>query len=195
MYVMVIKGKVRDRAAFAEHVKRLEADVLPGAIGFLGSTIGVADDGTFVAIVRFEDEASATANAARPERQAWMQETERLLDGPPTVRQSADTSTLFDGGSDKAGFVQVMEGTADRAQVEALESPEMLEGLRTARPDLLGGLRVWFEGGAYLEVAYFTSEEDARKGEASAEFADGEAEYTAAFGEMTFIDLPDPIFH
>ena len=81
-----------------------------------------------------------------------MQEAEKLLDGPLTVRQSGDTSTLFDGGSDKAGFVQVMEGTADRAKAEALETPEMLDGLRQARPDLLGGLRVWFDGGEYMEI-------------------------------------------
>ena len=89
-----------------------------------------------------------------------------------------------------------MEGTAnDRAKAEALESPEMLEQLRAARPDLLGGLRVWFDGGEYVEVAYFTSEEDARKGESSAEFSVPEQDFADAFGEMTFTDLRNPTFN
>jgi hypothetical protein len=74
-----------------------------------------------------------------------------------------------------------------------MESPEMLEQLRAARPDLLGAQRIWFDGGSYVEVAYFTSEADARKNEASAEFTQPEGDFAAAFGEMTFIDLRDPI--
>ena len=101
---------------------------------------------------------------------------------------------LFDGGSDSAGFVQVMEGNiTDRAKAEALETPEMMNELRVARPDLLGSLRVWFAGGRFVEAAYFTSEKDARKGETSAEFSGPQQQYTDLFGEMSFTDLPNPI--
>jgi hypothetical protein len=87
-----------------------------------------------------------------------------------------------------------MEGTvADRARVEALETPEMLDQLRTARPDLVGGVRVWFEGGAYAAAAYFTSEEEARKGESSTEFEGPAEEYGALFGDVTYIDLRRPL--
>ena len=58
--------------------------------------------------------------------------------------------------------------------------------------DLLGSLRVWFDGGAFAEAAYFTSEADARKGESSAEFSGPQQEYADLFSEMTFLDLRDP---
>jgi hypothetical protein len=196
MFVQVIKGRTSDAEAVRARGEVWATDLRPGAKGFLGSTVGVADDGTFFAIVRFEDEASAMANSQRPEQSAWWEETAKLFDGEPTFRQSSDTTTIFDGGSDKAGFVQVMEGTAnDRAKAEALESPEMLEQLRNTRPDLMGGLRVWFEGDEFVEVGYFTSEEDARKGEASAEFSGPVQEFVDAFGEMTFTDLRHPTFN
>jgi hypothetical protein len=112
----------------------------------------------------------------------------------PTFRESTDTRTLFDGGSNDAGFVQVMEGkVADRAKAEALETPEMMEQLREARPDLIGGLRVWLEGGEYVEVAYFTSEAEARSGESSEQFEGPNEEFTAQFGTPTFTDLRDPL--
>ena len=64
-----------------------------------------------------------------------------------------------------------MEGTVtDRAKAEALENDEMLAQLRAARPDLIGSVRMWLGGGAFVEAAYFTSEEAAREGETSAEF-------------------------
>jgi hypothetical protein len=69
----------------------------------------------------------------------------------------------------------------------------MLEQLRAARPDLLGGHRVWFDDGTYVEAAYFTSEADARRGEKAGDFAAPQQEYTDMFGEPTFIDLRDPL--
>jgi quinol monooxygenase YgiN len=194
MYVQVIKGQTKDKAALRRQSERWRDEVRPGAIGFLGSTVGIAEDGTFVAIARFADEAAARANNDRPEQTAWWQETSKYFDGEPTFRESSDTTELFDGGSDKAGFVQVMEGTVtDRAKVQELETPEMMEQLRAARPDLLGSLRVWMPGGAFVDTAYFTSEADARAGESSGAFEGPQQEYGALFGEMTFTDLRDPM--
>ncbi len=194
MFVQVIKGRTTDSSGLERQLEKWRDEVKPGAVGFLGSTIGVADDGTFIAFARFADEAAAQANSQRPEQDAWWQATAKFFDGEPTFRESSDVSTLFEGGSDRAGFVQVMEGTvADRARVEALETPEMLDQLRTARPDLVGGVRVWFEGGAYAAAAYFTSEEEARKGESSTEFEGPAEEYGALFGDVTYIDLRRPL--
>ena len=143
-----------------------------------------------VVLARFEDESSARTNSERPEQQAWWEETARFSDRDPTFRESSDVTTLFGGGSDDAGFVQVMEGkVSDRAKAEAWETPERLEQLHAARPDLLGGVRVGQPDGAFVEAAYFTSEQDARHGESSSEFAGPQQEYTELFGEMTFIDL------
>lgn len=193
MFVQVIKGHTNDAAALEARADAWEAEVRPGAIGHLGGTFGVADDGTFVVFARFEDEAAARANSDRPEQGAWWSTVEPLIDGQATFRESSDVQTLFDGGSNDAGFVQVMEGTcADRAKAASVETPEMLEQLRAARPDLLGSVRVWLDGGAFVEAAYFTSEEDARKGEGSDDFAGPQQEFTELFGEMTFTDLRRP---
>ena len=158
MFVQVIKGRTGDAGGLRRQLDRWLDDVRPGAVGFVGSTVGIADDGTFIAVARFDDEASARANSSRSEQDQWWQETAKYLDGEPTFRESSDTSTLFDGGNDQAGFVQVMEGkVTDRAKAESLETPEMLEQLRKARPDLLGSFRVWFPDGSFVDVAYFTS--------------------------------------
>jgi hypothetical protein len=190
MFMQVIKGRTSDTKGLQRQAQRWSSDVRPGAIGHLGGTFGIADDGTFFVLARFADEASARANSERPEQHAWWEETAQLIDDEATFRESSDVATLFDGGSDDAGFVQVMEGTVtDRAKAEAWETPELLAQLRAARPDLLGSVRVWLADGAFVEAAYFTSEEDARKGETSSEFAGPQEDYTKLFGEMTFTDL------
>lgn len=196
MFVQVMKGKTSDPAKLRSQAERWQSEVRPGAVGFLGGTGGIADDGTFVLFARFADEAAARANSNRAEQNAWWEETVSCFEGEPTFRESSDIRLLLDGGSDEAGFVQVMEGRAvDRAKAEAFETPELLEQLRAARPELLGGIRAWFDGGAFAEVVYFTSEESARKGESSSDFAEPQQEYQDLYQDTTFIDLRDPILN
>ena len=193
MFVQVITGRTSDAQALRTQLERWRTDLKPGAVGFEGSTVGVADDGTFVALARFADAGAAERNSLRPEQGEWWEATAACLDGEATFRDSTDVDTLFECSND-AGFVQVMEGTVkDRDQARAMETPEMLEQLRTARPDLLGIRRVWFDGGAFVEAAYFTSEADARKGESSAEFSGPQQAYMEQFGDLTFVDLRDPL--
>jgi hypothetical protein len=193
MFVQFIKGRTANPEGLKQQAERWRDEVKPGAIGFVGSTVGIAHDGTFVAVARFTDAAAARANADRPEQNAWWEATAPLFEGEPSFRESSDVTLLFEGGSDDASFVQVIEGTAkDRARVEAIET-EMLEQLRQARPDLLGGVRIWFADGAFAEVAYFTDEDEARKGESSAEFSGPQEEYMGLFGELSFIDLKAPL--
>jgi hypothetical protein len=192
MYVQVITAKAKDPAAVQAQGDRWADEVRPGAIGYVGGTAGIADDGTLVVLARFEDEAAAQANSDRPEQSAWWSEMEPLLDDV-TFRGSSDVALLFDGPSTAATFVQVMQGTApDRAKAEALQTPELEAQLRTARPDLLGSMRLWFDGGDYLEAAYFTSEGDARSGEKAPEFEAPHDDFSVVFGEPTFLDLRSP---
>ena len=196
MFVQVIKGRTKDAAGLLAHVDRWDAEVRPGAAGFIGSTVGVADDGTFLALARFEDEAAARANNDREEQSAWFSGLQALVDGEPSFRESSDISLLFDGPSSAAGFVQVMEGTApDRAKAEAMETPEMEAQLKEQRPDLLGAIRAWLDGGAYVEFAYFTSEDEARKGESAGEFEAQQEEFAAMFGQPSYTDLRNPKHH
>ena len=139
MFVQVIEGKTSNPAAIIEQGDRWQQDVRPGAIGYLGVTAGVAADGRTLAIVRFEDEASARANAERPEQTAWFEGMAKLYDGEPTFTESSDVTEWMGGGSNDAGFVQVMKSTGvDRAQVEKMDAA--FESFAGQRPDLLGGL-------------------------------------------------------
>jgi hypothetical protein len=194
MFVQIINGKVKDAEEIRRQDERWRKEVMPGAKGFLGSTVGVTDDNRFIAFVRFSDEAAARANSDRPEQSSWWAAFEQCLDGAPTFRESNDVALLFDGGSDKAGFVQVMEGSvSDRAKAEAFETPQMLDELHAARPDLIGSIRAWFDGGKFVDVAYFTNEADARKGEKSEAFSGPSDQYMQLFNDMSFLDLRDPI--
>lgn len=194
MFVQVITGRTSDADGFRRQLERWRDELEPGATGFLGTTAGVTDDGRVVALARFADAEAAARNSERPEQGAWWEETSTYLDGEATFRETSDVGVLFDGPATDAGFVQVMEGTvADRAKAESFETPEMLAQLRRARPDLLGSLRAWFDDGSFVEAAYFTSEEAARSGERSDDFAGPQQEYVDLFGDITYADLRDPL--
>jgi hypothetical protein len=195
MFVQIIQGKTSDAAGLRRQGERWAAELMPGATGFLGSTAGVADDGTAILIARFESEEAAQANSSRPEQGAWWNETEKFFDGEVTFRDSTDVDTTFEGGSDRAGFVQIMQGrVTDRARLNELES-EFMPKLKELRPDLIGSTRSW-DGDHFVEAIYFTSEADARSGEAAMtdqpEAAEGFNEYTALVQDLSYIDLSDP---
>ena len=54
MFAQVIQGRTSDAEGLRAALDRWLQDVRPGAIGWLGSTVGITDDGTFVALARFE---------------------------------------------------------------------------------------------------------------------------------------------
>ena len=193
MFVQVIEGRTSDPAAIIEHGERWQQELRPGAIGYLGVTAGVTAEGRTVAIVRFEDEAAARANAARPEQTAWFEDMSKLYDGEPTFTESSDVTEWMGGGSNDAGFVQVMKSTGvDRAQVEKMDAA--FAPYASQRPDLLGGVRIWTGSDSCIDVAYFTSEDEARKGE-QAEVPDEIKELMSEFegmGETEYLDLTNP---
>jgi hypothetical protein len=193
MFVQVIEGKTSDPEAVKEQGERWQRELRPGAAGYLGVTAGSTADGRTIAIVRFEDEASARANEARPEQGAWFEGMAKLYDGEPTFAESSDVTEMMGGGSNDAGFVQVMKSTGvDRAKVEKMDA--VFESFAGQRPDLLGGLRIWTGPDACIDVAYFTSEAEARKGE-QAEMPDEIKEVMGEFenmGQTEYLDLTDP---
>jgi len=193
MFVQVIEGKTSDPEAVKEQGERWQRELRPGATGYLGVTAGSTADGRTIAIVRFEDEASARANEARPEQGAWFEGMAKLYDGEPTFAESSDVTEIMGGGSNDAGFVQVMKSTGvDRAKVEKMDA--VFESFAGQRPDLLGGLRIWTGPDACIDVAYFTSEAEARKGE-QAEMPDEIKEVMGEFenmGQTEYLDLTDP---
>ena len=194
MFVQIIEGRTKDGKALAERGESWERDVKPGAKGFLGVTAGTTADGRAITIARFESEEAARANSERPEQSAWWAETAKLYDGEPSFTESSDVTEWMGGGSNDAGFVQVMKSTgADRAKLE--KADEAFTPYAGSRPDLLGGVRIWTGKDTCIDVAYFSSEEEARKGEKAEMPADLQKlmeEMGEGMGEVEYFDLTEP---
>src|SRR4051812_43357821 len=77
MFAQVIQGRTSDPEAVRAATDRWMKDLAPGAIGWLGSTAGVTDDGQAVLVVRFESAEAAQQNAAWPEQDSFWQDTRR----------------------------------------------------------------------------------------------------------------------
>lgn len=194
MFVQVIRGKAADQEGLERQGERWQAELAPGATGWLGSTGGIADDGTVVLFARFDSAASARANSDRPEQGAWWTETEKCFDGAPTFEETEDVDQLLGGGSNDAGFVQVMTGSADRDRLHRMDA--LFERAAPSfRPDVLGGLRAWVGPDRYVEAIYFTSEEAARAGESAEPPEEVRAAMAAdedLFQGVEFLDLRRP---
>ena len=197
MFVQIIEGQTRDPEGIKRQVERWQAEVSPGAAGFLGSTSGVTADGRAIAVVRFDSEAAARANSERPEQSAWWADMSKYYDGEVTFTESSDVQEFLGGGSNDAGFVQVMKSLGvDRKRMASLDAEfDKLAGLR---PDLIGSVRVWTGPDSCVEVNYFTSEAEARAGEQKDVPAEVQA-MMAEFGDLMknteFLDLSDPLLH
>lgn len=168
MFIQVIHGKTTDPEALHERLDIWDRDLRPGASGYLGSTAGCTPDGSFIAIARFQNRALAERNSARPEQGRWWQETEKLFDGPVTFHDTEDVHVMTHGDMDSARFVQFMDGHVDdhdRAIAIEHDADSMLAELR---PELLGTLTAYYDEDGFTEVAYFTSEQEARHGERTA---------------------------
>ena len=195
MFAQIIRAKVSDPGAVRPVVERWMQDLGPTATGWLGSTGGITDDGQLFVLVRFESEEAARVNSERAEQGAWWAEMEGLLDGEATFQDSNDVIVETSGDPDDAGFVQVMLGQVsdpDRAQQLMADQPDM----RELRPDILGSVTVRLDDGRWTMVIYFTSEAEARAGEAKEmppEVVKAMEEMQSlAVGELEFLDLRSP---
>jgi hypothetical protein len=198
MFAQVIQGQTADAQGVRAAMERWAEELRPGAIGYLGSTIGITDDGTFFAVARFESAAAAAQNGDRPEQGRWWEETSRLFDGEVSFRDSEDVLVEMQGDPGSAGFVQVMQGrVTDAARAREVMAAIPSEVMAAYRPDVLGSLLITHDDGAWTQVVYFTSEADAREGEhrePPTEMQNAMEELgKLSVGETTFLDLPDPL--
>ena len=166
MFAQLIQGRTSDAEAVRTALDRWMRELQPGSIGWLGSTVGVADDGRFVAVARFESAEAAARNSARPEQSRWWDETQRLFDGEVTFADSEDVEVDLIGDPDRAGFVQVMLGrVTDRQRAKELIAQLSTEAMADFRPEILGSVMINYEPDRWAQVIYFTSEAEAREGE------------------------------
>ena len=185
MFVHVVRAPAADPGPLLEQVARLPAMLGTEAAGFLGLTAGISDEGDFVAVARF----------ASPGGDAWWAALEPWLAGPPTVRASSEVELLLGGGSDEAGFIEVIEGHAtDRHRFMVLER-QLEQRFAAERPDFLGSQIIWWADGSWLEVAYFTSEDDLRAADArglSPEVEELVSAWEGVARPSAQLDLADP---
>ncbi len=168
MFVQIIQGRCTRHDEIRAQTDKWLRELAPNAEGWLGGTYGITDDDMFVGMVRFESREAAMANSARPEQSAWWAETERLFDGPVEFHDSDKVLLMLDGGSDDAGFVQVIRGRIDDPGLLEAELDEMSNMLHESRPEIIGSTFAIEEDGTFTETVFFTDESAAREGEQKA---------------------------
>lgn len=196
MFIQVIQAKVSDEAGLRSTLDEWHERLASGAAGWLGTTAGVTDDGTFIALARFEDADAAKANSERPEQGEWFAQVSKNFDGEPEFLDCDNVQVMLDGGSDDAGFVQIMRGRSeDVARMHSLFTSHS-DDLRQGRPEIIGGLMLDGGDGRYVDAIYFTSEDEARKGESTEPPDSVRADIEEGMrlqGGATYFDLRDPI--
>jgi hypothetical protein len=197
MFLQIIQGRIGDADRARQAMERWERDLEPGATGWLGGTYGITDDGELVAVVRFESKEAAERNSARPEQAAWWPEMERCFAGPVTFHDCADVQVLLGGGSDEAGFVQVIQGRVrDRNRLHAL-ADQAGEVIAKVRPDVIGATFAIDDAGFFTQTVAFASEQTARTAEQQDMPADAARlldEEMALLDDVRYLDLHQPWF-
>ena len=195
MFIQVLEGRVANAEGLKAQLDRWAEELAPGAKGWLGATAGVTADGNYIGMVRFESEEAARANSDRPEQGEWWAATSSNFDGDVTFTNCPEVDTFGAGGSDDAGFVQVMKGRGDRAGLAA-HADKVDAVLRDARPDVLGGTVAWSGDGSFIQTIYFSSEAEARANEGREPANDEEREAWEGMNSLmqveSYIDLTDP---
>jgi len=195
MFIQVFGAKVRDVDFWEQRVDVWRRDIKSVTKGFLGFTSGVTRDLDMVTIVRFRSAELARADSAAPAQSAWFEASAKAFDGPVTFHDCNDVDVLMDGGSDRAGFVQVLQARAKDQRAMRAQLGEFEPALRAARPDLFGTTVAWHGDGGFTMASYFTSEVEARANEATS----GDSELNGRFrslldGEPAYFDLSKPEF-
>ncbi len=192
MFIQVIQGPCTRQDDLRAVADTWRTDVGAGD-GWLGGTFGFTEDDQFFGVIRFESEEAAQANSARPEQGAWAERFMATFDGPVEFHDCNDVTVFLDGGSDSAGFVQIIRGHLDdRDAVKALMADTAT--LRQMRPDIIGGTFAIEEDGTFTETIAFTDEASAREGEQLEPPAEVRQALEAIMVGATFHDLHDPWF-
>lgn len=196
MFIQVIEGTCTRQDELRALIEQWREEMSPSAEGWLGGTYGFTDDDRFVGVVRFESREAAAANSARPEQGAWAEQMTALFDGPVQFHDCDDVTLMMGGGSDEAGFVQVIRGRVeDPSGLKALMADTDL--LHEMRPEIIGATLAIEDDGTFTETVAFTDEASARSGE-QREMPDMPADVRTTLEEAmvgaTFYDLHRPWF-
>ncbi|HEX4473129.1 MAG TPA: hypothetical protein VH085_14250 [Nocardioides sp.] len=193
MFIQVIKAKTSRAAEVRALSETWREGEGAGAVGWLGGTFGVTEAGDFLAVIRFSSREDAMANSARPETGEFSGKLGALMDSAPEFYDCDDVTTFLAGGSDDAGFVQVIEGhTDDAGPMKAMAADT--GDLEAMRPEIVGGTFALGADGTFFQTIYFTDEASARQGEGIEPPTEVRDALAAVMAGASFHDLREPWF-
>jgi hypothetical protein len=181
MFIQVTQGRATNPPGIRRDLGRWQRQLAAGADGWLGSTTGITEDGWSLSVIRFASEDHARRNGERPEQREWWRDASQHL-ARVVFHDARKVHTYLDGGSDAAGFVQIIQGrTDDMARMASLrdhrEAPHILGRTLAEHDD---------RPGEFTQTTYFSSEQDARR-------ADQEpSELRSLMTNLRSFDLRDP---
>lgn len=197
MFIQIIQGKCRD----ADEMRRLSDEwreqMGTTAEGWLGGTYGITDENEFVGVVRFESREAAARNSAKPEQDQWWQRMAACFDGDVTFHDCDNATVFLDGGSDDAGFVQVIQGRVGDPESFRRFMEQPMDVLHEQRPEIIGGTIAMEPDGWFTETIAFRSEAEARLGEKKEMPEEARREFEsqmAAMQDVRYLDLHHPWF-
>jgi hypothetical protein len=199
MFVQIIQGKCSKQDELRSRLEEWRERRAGQVDGWLGGTYGFTDDDMFVGVVRFESREMAMANSRSRVQSDWWADTEKCFDGPVTFHDADNVKVMLGGGSDQAGFVQVIQGTIDDPALLEAEFDEMTHVLEQERPDIIGATLAIEEDGTFTETVAFTSEAEAREGESKAMPTSGRTrelleDWDRHTHDVRYLDLHHPWF-
>ena len=197
MFIQIIQGKCRDEERLHRLTDEWRERLGPTAEGWLGGTYGVTDEGEFVGVVRFESKDAAMRNSARPEQGEWWQKMQECFDGDVTFHDCDDATIWMQGGSDDAGFVQVIQGRVSDPERFRHMMEQPMDTLHEERPEIIGGTLAMQPDGWFTETVAFRSEAEARDGERKQMPEEVRREYEEEMSMMqdvSYKDLHHPWF-
>ena len=193
MFIQIIQGKCRDAEGMRRLSEEWRRDMAPKVEGWLGSTYGITDDDEFVAVVRFESREAAMRNSMRPEQGQWWKRMEECFDGPAVFHDCDNAMMFLGGGSDDAGFVQIIRGKVeDPSRIKAMLADTSM--LHEMRPEIIGGTLALEPDGTFTETVAFRDEDSARAGEQMEPPAEVRSELESMMAGARFYDLHHPWF-
>lgn len=195
MFIQMVTGSCTQQDDMRMLVDDWCTNMAPQA-GWLGGTYGFTDDDRFMGVVRYESAAAWAELCAAEGAGAWWAAAEQMFDGKPELHQSEDVSMMLNGGSDDAGFVQIMRGRVGNADLlrKMTTDQEMTTMLHQARPDIIGATLLIEDDGWFTETIAFTDEESARQGEQKEMPAEVAQEMQSAMLDVEYHDLHRPWF-
>lgn len=197
MFIQVIQGRCNDPDRLRQLTEEWHDTMGPTAEGWLGGTYGITDDGEAVAIVRFDSREAATRNSARPEQGEWWQRMQTCFDGEVSVHDCDNAMLFMGGGSDDAGFVQVIQGRIDEPERFRHVMEQPMDALHEMRPEIIGGTLAMEPDGWFVQTVCFRTEEEARAGEQKEmppEIGEEFAETMAHVSDQRYLNLHQPWF-